>query len=212
MKLSLAPFRSRPSCLSFAFAALGALIVAASVASAQQGSAGGDDSLPLEPAGKLEFTTNEGTWLSLDVFPDGQSLVFDLLGDLYTLPIGGGTATRITEGMGFDSQPRVSPDGQWLAFISDRDGSNNLWIARADGTDPRKLSSERRAAMISPAWTPDSQYVIVTRRDARSELRMYHVNGGSGLTLGKPRQPSEATPGPGRGPTGPPQLGAAMSP
>ena len=212
MKLSLAPFRSRPSCLSFAFAALGALIVAASVASAQQGSAGGDDGLPLEPAGKLEFTTNEGTWLSLDVFPDGQSLVFDLLGDLYTLPIGGGTATRITEGMGFDSQPRVSPDGQWLAFISDRDGSNNLWIARADGTDPRKLSSERRAAMISPAWTPDSQYVIVTRRDARSELRMYHVNGGSGLTLGKPRQPSEATPGPGRGPTGPTQLGAAMSP
>ena len=99
MKLSLAPFRSRPSCLSFAFAALGALIVAASVASAQQGSAGGDDGLPLEPAGKLEFTTNEGTWLSLDVFPDGQSLVFDLLGDLYTLPIGGGTATRITEGM-----------------------------------------------------------------------------------------------------------------
>ena len=80
----------------------------------------GDDKepdLPLE--GKTEtlsFTTTEGSWMSLDVAPDGESLVFDLLGDLYRLPLAGGTAVRITSGLGFDSQPRISPDGRWIAF------------------------------------------------------------------------------------------------
>ena len=214
MKLGRVAFRPRRTRFPAIVAVLVSSFATVSMASAQRSGGAGDDGLPLEPAGKLEFTTDEGTWLSVDVFPDGESLVFDLLGDLYTLPIDGGTATRITEGMGFDSQPRVSPDGEWIAFVSDRSGSRNLWIARADGTEPRKLSSERRAAMISPAWTPDSQYVIVTRREARAELRMYHVNGGSGLTVGPaPASPrGEGPPGPGGGPPGPTRLGAAMSP
>ena len=129
--------------------------------------------LPLDPAGKLEFETDEGTWISLDVAPDGQSLVFELLGDLYRLPIAGGDATRITQGLPFDSQPRLSPDGKWVAFISDRNGSDNLWMAKADGTSPRKLSSESQDAVISPLWTGDSQYVIASVRGTRgTELRM----------------------------------------
>src|SRR5687768_370483 len=80
--------------------------------------------LPLETKDKLEFETDEGTWISLDVTPDGQSIVFELLGDLYRLPVAGGDATRVTEGTPYDSQPRVSPDGKWIAFISDRSGSD----------------------------------------------------------------------------------------
>jgi Tol biopolymer transport system component len=86
------------------------------------------------------------------VTPDGRTIVFELLGDLYTLPGDGGTATRITEGMAYDAQPRVSPDGEWIAFISDRDGADNLWVARIDGTQPRKLSSETQIPVLSPAW------------------------------------------------------------
>jgi Tol biopolymer transport system component len=140
--------------------------------------------LPLE--GKTEtlaFTTDEGSWLSIDVMPDGESLVFDLLGDLYTLPISGGRTTRITSGLGFDSQPAVSPDGRWIAFVSDRSGSDNLWVARTDGSEPRKISDEKHWGIISPAWTPDSQYIIVTRTAEKPELTMYHVEGGTGVTL-----------------------------
>ena len=98
--------------------------------------------LPLIPTRTLEFTTNEGSWISLDVSPDGRSIVFELLGDLYTLPIEGGTATRITSGQAFDMQPRYSPDGSRIVFVSDRNGSENLWIMGADGTDPWRLTEE----------------------------------------------------------------------
>src|SRR5215469_6160233 len=85
-----------------------------------------DKKLPLKPDRKIEFTTDEGTWLSLDVSPDGKTIVFELLGNIYTMPIEGGEAKLISGGMAFDSQPRFSPDGQWIAFISDRDGSENI--------------------------------------------------------------------------------------
>jgi Tol biopolymer transport system component len=140
--------------------------------------------LPLEgQTGTLAFSTDEGSWLSIDVMPDGETLVFDLLGDLYTLPINGGKATRITSGLGYDSQPTVSPDGQWLAFVSDRNGSDNLWIAKTDGTEARKISDETHWGIISPAWTADSQYIIVTKTAQKVELTMYHIDGGTGVTL-----------------------------
>src|SRR5687767_1220686 len=139
--------------------------------------------LPLEMKDKLEFETDEGTWMSLDVTPDGQLVVFELLGDLYKVPIGGGDAARVTDGTPYDAQPRVSPDGKWIAFISDRSGSDNLWIAKIDGTEPRKLSSESQDAVISPTWTPDSQYVVTSvRLTGGTQLRMFHINGGSGIT------------------------------
>ncbi|HJR60275.1 MAG TPA: hypothetical protein VJ813_12770, partial [Vicinamibacterales bacterium] len=140
--------------------------------------------LPLEMSKKLEFETDEGTWISLDVTPDAKTVVFELLGDLYKVPIGGGDATRITDGSPYDAQPRVSPDGRWIAFISDRSGSDNLWIAKIDGTGARKLSNESQDAIISPAWTPDSQYVIASMRaTGGTQLRMFHINGGSGVPL-----------------------------
>jgi Tol biopolymer transport system component len=171
--------------------------------------------LPLEPAGKLEFTTDEGTWISLSLTPDGETIVFELLGDFYTVPIAGGPADRITEGLAYDSQPMVSPDGKWLAFISDRDGADNLWVAKIDGSDPRKLSSEKQNIILSPTWTPDSQYVIVSRRAMSAELRMYHIDGGSGITLSAPSAGGGGAAGPG-GPGGgggsPTRLGVTMSP
>jgi dipeptidyl aminopeptidase/acylaminoacyl peptidase len=139
-----------------------------------------EEGLPLKPMRTIEFTTQEGTWLSLDVSPDGQTVVFELLGDLYTLPLAGGEATRVTSGMAFDSQPRFSPDGEWIAFLSDRDGAENLWIARADGSEPKKLSKDEQAEFASPNWSPDGDYVIVSRTGwglRTFELWMYHVKG-----------------------------------
>src|SRR6267154_1824623 len=154
-------------------------------------------SLPLKPERKIEFTVDEGTWLSLAVSPDGKSILFDMVGDLYTLPIQGGDAKRTTSGLPFDSQPVFSPDGKMIAFTSDRDGSGNLWIANADGSDPKQLSKDKQGDFISPAWTPDGEYVLVSRSPeglGTHEIWMYNIHGGSGVQVTKSSPTPTTTP------------------
>jgi Tol biopolymer transport system component len=122
------------------------------------------DVLPLTPARHLRFDEHEATWASLDVSPDGQTIIFELLGDLYQLPIHGGEARCIVCGLPFDSQPTYSPNGKMIAFISDRSGNDNLWIAQADGSHPRPLSTlTDNSVFISPAWSSDGKSVYVSR-------------------------------------------------
>jgi len=136
--------------------------------------------LPLITERSLSFTTSAATWLSLDLSPDGKTIVFDLLGDLYTLPITGGEATRITSGQAYDMQPAFSPDGKKLVFISDRNGSENVWVSNADGTHARAMTTTERESYMSPVWAPDNQYVIVPKG---AQLWMYHESGGSGVQI-----------------------------
>ena len=107
--------------------------------------------LPLKPDRKIEFSTDEGTWLSLDVSPDGKTIVFELLGDIYTLPIEGGQAKLVDGGMAFDAQPKFSPDGKWIAFLSDREGMENVWIMKADGSEPQQVSKDPNSEFASPS-------------------------------------------------------------
>ena len=86
-----------------------------------------DKGLPLLAERNFKIHTTKGSWMSLDVSPDGQHIAFDLLGDLYEMPITGGKATRITEGLAFDSHPKYAPDGNAILFLSDRSGGNNVW-------------------------------------------------------------------------------------
>ena len=160
-----------------------ALTLAVSYAHAQADEETSPD-LPL--TGKTEtlsYTVNEGSWVSLDVDPGGESIVMDLLGDLYELPIGGGDATPITSGLAFDAQPQISPDGQWIAFISDKDGADNLWVVRRNGSDARQLSEEKQFGLISPSWMPDSKRIVVTKTATQPEFTLYHIDGGAGVTL-----------------------------
>ena len=142
------------------------------------------EGLQLEPTRKLQFTTREGSWISLDVSPDGQSIVFDLLGDIYTLPMEGGAATPLTQGMAFDAQPRFSPDGSRIVFVSDRKGGPGVWIMSLDKTDTVQVTSGKSNGYQSPEWTLDGQYIVVSR-DAQGPFRlhMYHVDGGAGASL-----------------------------
>lgn len=180
------------------------------------------EGLPLKTAETIEFTTDEVTWPSLDVSPDGRTIVFDVLGDLYTLPSEGGAATRLVGGLSFDSQPVYSPDGKTIAFLSDRSGVENLWLVNADGSNPRAVSKDGRTGdrpqiMVSPAWTPDGQYIIVSKSRPPDPgtfwLFMYHRDGGTGVRIGAPPPPQ---PGPdSQGPPPPPppnRLGAVVSP
>lgn len=186
-----ARFRALPLLLAVLCFALG---------SAQDSEEPGKDKkegLPLKPARKVEFATDEGTWMSLDVSRDGKTIIFELLGDLYTVPIEGGEAKLVVGGLSFDCQPRYSPDGKWITFISDRDGSENVWIAKADGSEARQLSKDKQSVFASPSWTPDGQFVVVSRSAQLPftpfELWMYHVKGGAGVQItkfrAKPDQP-----------------------
>lgn len=152
--------------------------------------------LPLVPDRTISFKTGEVTWMSLDVSPDGRTIVFDMLGDLYMLPTSGGNAMRITSGLALDCQPRYSPDGKHIVFTSDRSGSENLWILdvgftatdttpAADSTGLKQLTKGDKSAYASPEWTPDGKYVIASKSSGLGlqHLWMYHIEGGSGLDL-----------------------------
>ena len=157
-----------------------------------------EDPLPLKPARKIEFTTSEGTWLSLDVSPDGQTIIFDLLGDLYTVPINGGRAKKLTKGMAFNNQPHYSPDGKTIAYISDAGGAENVWIADVDGSNPKQLSHDEESEFTSPVWSADGNYVIAGRCTqfpvSASELWMYHVRGGAGVQVTKSHTKTDVGP------------------
>ena len=138
----------------------------------------------------IPINVDEGTWMNLDVSPDGRTIAFDLLGDLYTMPIAGGRATRITSGLAYDSQPRFSPDGRLIAFTSDRGGGDNIWVMDLDGSDPRAVTRETFELLNNPTWSPDGQYIaarkhFTTQRSAGTgEIWMYHVSGtGTGVAL-----------------------------
>jgi len=144
--------------------------------------------LPLKSDRKVSFTTDEGTWLSLDVSPDGKTIAFELLGDIYTLPIEGGKAKLIDGGMSFDSQPKFSPDGQWIAFLSDREGSENIWIMHPDGTGVKQVSKDSNSEFASPSWDPKGKYLYVSKTHfgiGPREIWMYHMDGGTGIQITK---------------------------
>ncbi len=139
---------------------------------------------------EVAIDTDEGSWMSLDVSPDGKTIAFDLLGDIYTLPIGGGEATAIMTGMAWDMQPRFSPDGKSLAFTSDRGGGDNIWVADADGKNAHQVTKETFRLLNSPAWSPDGRFIVARKHFSSSrslgagELWLYHVSGGqSGVQL-----------------------------
>ncbi len=141
-----------------------------------------DGGLPLKPARQIEFETQEGTWLSPDLSPDGRHIVFELLGDLYALGAQGGVALPITSGMSFDSQPAFSPDGTKLAFISDRSGSENVWTAGTRGEHARRVTRfEDDAILTSAAWSADGTAIFVSRyRPEHVSFELLKVNVATG--------------------------------
>ncbi|MBI1780855.1 MAG: PD40 domain-containing protein [Sphingobacteriales bacterium] len=139
--------------------------------------------LPLKPTRKISFNTNEGSWMSLDISPDGKTIIFDLMGDLYTMPATGGKATAITKGLAYDVHPRYSPDGKKILFISDRDGADNVWYIDTEKKDTVQLTSDRNQYFPDACWTPDGDYIIYCKGRRNPKLFMVHRKGGGGSQL-----------------------------
>lgn len=146
------------------------------------------------PPGQFNFkdvplSTDEGTWMNLDVSPDGKLIVFDLLGDIYIMPAAGGEAKALRTGIPFEFQPRFSPGGKLISFTSDAGGGDNIWVMNVDGTQARQVTKEDYRLLNNAVWTPDGNYLIARKHftSQRSlgagEMWMYHITGGSGIQL-----------------------------
>lgn len=140
-------------------------------------------SLPLKPTRKINFTTTEGSWMSVDVSPDGQSIIFDMMGDLYTMPVTGGKATQLTKGLAYDVHPRYSPDGKKILFISDRSGADNLWCFDTEKSDTLQLTEDNNQNFPSACWTPDGDYIVYAKGRRNMKLYMVYRKGGGGAQL-----------------------------
>ena len=144
---------------------------------------------PGGPFKDVAFSVNEGTWMNLDVSPDGKEIVFDLLGDIYIMPATGGEAKALRQGLAMEVQPRFSPDGSKILFTSDAGGGDNIWVMDKDGSHARQITKENFRLLNNAVWTPDGQYIIARKHftSGRSlgagELWMYHISGGGGLQL-----------------------------
>jgi len=144
---------------------------------------------------EIDINTDNGTWMSLDVSPDGKTIAFDLLGDIYTLPVTGGKATNIASGLAWEMQPRFSPDGTQIAFTSDRAGGDNIWTMDIDGENKEQVTKETFRLLNNPTWSPDGQFIAARKHFTTSrslgvgEIWLYHTSGGTGVQLVK--KPSE---------------------
>lgn len=137
----------------------------------------------------VQINTKTGTWMNVDVSPDGKTVAFDLLGDIYVMPIQGGTPKRLTSDIGWQMQPSFSPDGRYITYTSDEGGGDNIWLMNADGSNAHAVTSETFRLLNSPAWSPDGNFIVArkhftnTRSLGAGEVWMYHKNGGSGVML-----------------------------
>lgn len=141
----------------------------------------------------VDLDLNEGTWMDVDVSPNGKTLAFSLLGDIYVMPISGGKVRNIASGLAWEIQPRFSPDGSQIAFTSDRGGADNLWVMQADGTAKRQITNEQFRTVNQPAWSPDGASLVgrkhfTTERSlGTGEIWQYSLQGGDGIALVKRR-------------------------
>ena len=148
---------------------------------------------------EVNFTVEEGTWMNLDVSPNGQTIAFDLLGDIYKLPIAGGTATPLRTGLAWEVQPRFSPDGSKLLFTSDAGGGDNIWQMKADGSAAKEMTKEKFRLLNNGAWMPDGNYFVArkhftsTRSLGAGEIWMYHIAGGDGIQITKRKNDQQDT-------------------
>jgi imidazolonepropionase-like amidohydrolase/Tol biopolymer transport system component len=136
-----------------------------------------------------KINVDEGTWMNIDISPDSKTIVFDLLGDIYTIPSNGGKATRLTSDIAWQMQPTFNFDGSKIAYTSDDGGGENIWTMDSNGDHKTEVTYETFRMLNSPAWSPDGNYIVArkhftgTRSLGAGEIWMYHKNGGKGISL-----------------------------
>ncbi len=92
---------------------------------------------------------------------NATSIVFEYAGDLWSVPRGGGSASRLTSNPGNESHPHFSPDGKWIAFAGQYDGNEDVFVMPAAGGEPKRLTAHP-SPEVPVGWTPDGKSVLIT--------------------------------------------------
>lgn len=159
------------------------------ITTAQTDKKGWDVNNPPGNSKLASISTDEGTWMNVDVSPDGKMLAFDMLGDIFIMPISGGKAKAIRSGLAWEVQPRFSPDGKRILFTSDAAGGDNIWHMKTDGSDSKQITKESFRLLNNAEWIPNSDYIVARKHFTSSrslgagEMWMYHISGGDGIQL-----------------------------
>ena len=99
--------------------------------------------------------------------PSGRRIAFSIHGEIFTAPVEEGDLTQITDNAARDQQPRYSPDGKQIAFISDRSGREELYVAASDGSGDARKITDLDALKFAFLWSPDSKQIAFTTSDYR---------------------------------------------
>ncbi len=142
--------------------------------------------MPELPSHTVSFETTEGTWMSVDVSPDGKTLVFDLLGDIYQLPIEGGEAIPLTSGTAWDQVPRFSPDGTQIYFVSDREGSKDVWRFTLADQSIRPVTRSSTNILGGVNWSQDGSRLlagVAAKNELGADIVLHSIDPVSGAMM-----------------------------
>ena len=136
--------------------------------------------LPIKSNHTIELEVTEGTSINLDVSPNGKTILFDLLGDIYQMSIMGGEAKQITQGLSWDAKPIWSPDGEKIAFVSDDSGTSNIWIMNKNGLAPRQITNYKfnrsGSTIIACEWFDNDNVIFYPKGNHKKKGYIYNIS------------------------------------
>lgn len=121
----------------------------------------------------IEFTTDRFTLPNLHVTPDGKNIIFDVLGDIYQAPIGGGKAKVLLQDNHWKRAGKLSPDGKTLAYVSDETGEFQVWTMGIDTKEKRVYPIKEAFHYSLYAYWKDEKYLLIPSKEG---LRSFDIN------------------------------------
>lgn len=117
----------------------------------------------------VPLMAQEGTLLLREPTLTNNAVAFVYANDIWKAPLTGGTAQRLTSGLGNESDPKFSKDGQWIAFTAEYDGNSDVYLIPASGGTPKRITFHPSMDEVQ-GWTPEGNILFRSTRNARPTM------------------------------------------